>query len=207
MTDPAGRTAGFQAFAAPSLRARGVRGKRPEVVCLGDVLEIRGEDGSVFPVPAAAVRTLRLGVGGTGLGTVYMARLFLDGDAPGADPLHLRADNPLDRQYGPTMRCFAHAVAKARGLGALESGNASNGRVGAVLSVLGLAAVAAFISLPAWTGGMGTGGAAVFTIALTAVVAVAGWEFLVRDRVRPITSIEQVDKCLPRMAARSRSRR
>ena len=199
MTGPPGQATGFFAHPTPALRARGVVGRKPAVFCFGNVLEIQGEDGSVLAVPAAAVRTLRLGKGGTGLGTVFMARLFLDDDEAGAESLLLRAANPFDRQYRPTMRAFAHAVAEARGLGALESGNSDGGIVGGFLAVLAVAAFATLLAWAAWAGEMGATGAAVFTLAMVAIVALTGWEFLVRDRVRAMGSLAEVDKHLPRM--------
>lgn len=186
---------GFYALPTLSLSARGIHGKRPEVYCFGDVLELRGDHGAVVAIPASTVRVLRLGVGGSRSGTFHMARLFIDGEV---DQLLLRAANQYCPGYRDTMYRFAHAVAQARGLGALEHGSTRGGAIGQLVAVVVIAAFFAAVAVIFWSEEAGMIGAMVFTAVMAAVIVLFVWEFIVHDTPKPMRSLDEADRYLPK---------
>ncbi|MGE3690926.1 MAG: hypothetical protein AB7F98_06060 [Novosphingobium sp.] len=111
---------GFLAFAHPGLLRRGLAGKRIEVRMGKGVLQICGEEGTEFEVPASSVDRLRFGVSGTERhGPWYIAHLLLAGEQ---EPLILRSSESGAPGYADTMRRFAACVAETRGVGRVELG-------------------------------------------------------------------------------------
>ncbi|PEQ13833.1 hypothetical protein B2G71_05860 [Novosphingobium sp. PC22D] len=186
--------ASFYALPHASLAGRGAAGGRLVVYCIEGDLQIHGEDGG-FEVRASAVERLRFGMTVSRTALHHVARIHLVGEK---DPLCLRAANASCRAYGMTMRRFLRAVAETRGMSRIERGLSFGSALLLLAMVLAIAGSFTSVALLYWSREHGMAGAIAFAALMVAVVALCAWHVLANELPRPVKSLEEAERYLPR---------
>ena len=186
---------GFFARPHPSFDRRGVRGKQLEVHCHGSTLDVRGQDGARLEIPARNVARLRLGVTGSRSGTYYLARVLTEGEA---EPLFLCTAHSGGPGYAGTMRRFARAVAEAHGVERIEHGTTRGDALFLFLATLVVAGGATILAFTVWADEGGAVFSWAFAAAMAALVAAMGWHSLRHADPKPLKSLDELERTLPR---------
>lgn len=194
MSEASGEAVGFHALPHGSLRPYGIVGDQPEVFCVDGDLLLRDAGGEVLDIQPGEVERLRLGMMATKSQVYHVARLFLRREGK---PLLLMPKTPRCPHYAATMRAFAHAVARERGLDHLEHGLTRGSALAMFLVVLVICTGASLMALLVWSEEFGMVGAVVFTAAMAGAVALAGWEALKREMPKRMVSLEEIERYLP----------
>jgi hypothetical protein len=187
---------GFYLKPHPSLARRGLAGEALEGFCIDGMLLLHDPaSGARIAIAAGEVARVRLGVMGTRSAVYHVARIF---PADAADSIQVMSRAPGCLGYAASLRRFAHAVAEARGLQAVEHGLTTASTVATLIAVFLVTGGASALALLVWSEAHGMGGAMAFSLVMALAFGLCVWQAAAHEFPRPMRSLTEIDRYLPR---------